>query len=315
MSANIVVVSGPTASGKTVFATEISLFLKDKFGIESVIINADSTQLYKDLKIITAYPSESELSRVEHRAFGVLDPCDSSSVAKWLEIAEAEIAQAHQDGKIAIVCGGTCFYIQSLLNGIAKIPDIPEETRKDVLRKFEEIGRDAFFDDLCKLDEASAKVLHKNDTQRILRAYEVITSTGKSISTWWTDGKNKSAPEYNVLGFFILLPEKSAIHEKCRLRILKMIGDGAIEEVCDFIEKYPSYDGPLKKAIGYAEISEMLTGGSHKECIDKMYHNTKKYIKRQSTWMRNQFSHAQFLYGFGNDDGVLGLLKYEMQLI
>ena len=310
MSANVIIISGPTSSGKTSLAIDVSLFLKNNFGRKSIVINADSIQLYNDLKIITAHPSPDELQEVEHRLFGILNPYDSSSVSNWLQMAKTEIAKAYSDNKIAIICGGTCFYILSLLTGIAEIPKTPPEMRKEISKKFKEIGRDAFFSELCSLDEFSAKNLHKNDTQRILRAYEVIAFTGKPLSVWWNASKNKKAHKYNILGFFALFPEKSAIHSKCNSKILKMMQDGAIKEVRDFIEKHPDYDGSLKKAIGYREILEMLLSSesheeSYEKCIDKMYIHTRQYVKRQSTCMKNQFSTAQFLHGFGNDSDTL----------
>lgn len=302
---NIILISGPTASGKTAFAINLVYYLHKEFGIESEIINADSVQIYKDLRIISARPSEDELSQAKHNLFGILESNESNSVSSWLQLADKEIERLASENKIAILCGGTGFYLKAIVNGISEIPQIPTDVRKQVAKKFEALGRNKFFDELFKLDPEYCITLHKNDTQRILRAYEVIYYTGKSLQKWWKYSENQ-ASRYNIVKFFILLPEKALIHEQALKRIKWMLANGAIEEVMDFMEKYPLYSGNLKKVIGYREILKLLqssyiTTESYQQCINEMFLNTKHYIKRQNTWFRNQFSNATFIDKFGKE--------------
>lgn len=305
---NLLIVAGPTSSGKTSFAIELSNTLNKKFHLKSEIVNADSVQIFNELKIISAHPSEEELKQAKHNLFGIFHPNDICNVSVWCKMAKQEIERLHSENKIAIICGGTGLYIRYLLTGISDIPIIPAFVRKNIAEKFEKIGRDNFFYELSQLDEFSAKKLHKNDTQRILRAYEVVFYTGKPLYKWWNEQKNYSM--YNVLAFFVLMPSKAEIYERSYSRILKMMEHGAIEEVKDFNKRYPNYNGDLKKTIGYKEISKMLLCQDSSEdpyeiCLNQMHINTKHYIKRQSTWLRNQFAEAKFLKGFGEDKKII----------
>jgi len=281
----VVLIGGATASGKTAFAIKYAEKLKELYGVDSEIINADSVQLYDELKIITAFPSAEDMAQIPHRLFGILKPNEKPSVAFWLEQAKKEITRLQAEGKIAIVCGGTGFYLNAIKNGIADIPDIPSDFRQSVFEKFQRIGRDKFFEELSRLDSEIVKTLHKNNTQRILRAYEVAAYTGKPLTEWW---QNASSEGYEVKQM-ILMPPKEELHRRCYARIKKMMDEGAVEEVRDFISRYPNYSGGLRKAIGYYEISDLLNGKISKdECIEQMYIHTKQYAKRQVTWFKYQ---------------------------
>lgn len=281
----VVLIGGPTASGKTAFAVRYAEKLKALCGMDSEIINADSVQLYNELKVITAFPSAEDMAQIPHRLFGILKPNEKPSVAFWLEQAKQEITRLQSEGKVAIVCGGTGFYLNAIKNGIADIPDIPQSFRQSVFEKFQRIGRDEFFEKLSRLDSEIVKTLHKNNTQRILRAYEVAAYTGKPLTEWW---QNASSEGYEVKQMILMLP-KEELHRRCYARINKMVDDGAVEEVRDFINRYPNYNGSLRKAIGYYEISDFLNGKISKDaCIEQMYIHTKQYAKRQMTWFRNQ---------------------------
>jgi tRNA dimethylallyltransferase len=178
---------------------------------------------------------------------------------------------------------------------------------------FNNIGRDAFFEELYKIDVVSAQTLHKNNTQRILRAYDVASFTGKPMSYWWSERRKHKHD--NVLSF-TLLHEKNILHERCYDRILEMIKNGAIEEVFDFSSRYPNYNGPLRNTIGYREIIENV--GSDYHCkdatqraminnyvINSMYIRIKQYIKRQSTWFRNQMRSSIVLHGLNNQERII----------
>lgn len=310
MDNSTIIISGPTASGKTALAIKLAQTLEMKWGYQSEIINADSVQMYNELKILTAYPSNEELKQVKHNLFGILTPYESSSVTSWLEKANKELVRIHSAEKIAIVCGGTGFYIKALLNGVANIPTIPEKIREEVKKYFVEVGRDVFFTKLAELDMESAKNLHKNDTQRILRAYEVAFYTGKPLSEWWKD--TKASRENDEIPIIVLLPDKEKIREHARTRIYKMIEKGAIEEVQTFNEKYPNYIGPLQEVIGYREICNFIQRKNIKsedELIEQIRVRTNQYIKRQSTWFRNKLKNAKFICDFGENCAVNEIIE------
>lgn len=283
----IFAIAGPTASGKTSCAIEAVEFLR-KEGIDSEIINSDSIQLYKDLRILTAFPSKRELLSATHHLFGILDPFDTYSVAKWKESAERIIDKLHNENKIPILCGGTGFYLKAITSGIATIPDIPELHRLKVRERFDEIGRERFMKELFELDPTSK--LNKEDTQRILRAYEVISFTGKPLSYWWNISNNC---KYSNIKTLILLPERDMLCKHIHNRSVQMLEMGAIDEVKSFLLEYPNYQGPLDRVIGLSEIRQHLDQKITKEeLVDKIFIRTRQYAKRQSTWFRHQMKNA-----------------------
>ena len=285
----VFIIAGPTASGKTGFSIQLAEKFK-KEGVVCEIINADSIQLYGELKILTAFPSSDEMGRVLHHLFGILGPCETYSVASWRQAAESEIDKLHSQGKIPILCGGTGFYLNAIIHGISDIPDVPEHHRKAVFEKFRNIGREKFFDELSELDPTNK--LDINDTQRILRAYEVATFTGKPLSYWWSQGNNS---KYNNIRKLVLLPPREKLRENILKRAVQMIDNGAIGEVQEFLSRYPNYQGPLDRVIGFAEIRDFLDQKISKEqLIETMFIRTRQYAKRQSTWFRNQMPDAKF---------------------
>lgn len=295
-----IIVGGPTACGKTSFAINLAKRIEVKYGLQAEIINADSVQMYDELKILTAYPSDAELAAVPHRLYGILNPDETSSIASWLDAATTEIDRIHNEGKTAIVCGGTGFYIRALLNGIANIPNIPEKVRTETKNLFDEIGRECFFEKLRRLDAESAAKLHKNDTQRILRAYEVASFTGKTLSEWWKLSKETANKAIRTI---ILLPSRERARTRAAERIRAMFARGAVDEVREFVEKYPNYDGPLQEVIGYREILDFLQKKlqNEVETMERIRVRTNQYIKRQSTWFRNQLKNAKFIEAFGDE--------------
>ncbi|GHT90879.1 tRNA dimethylallyltransferase [Alphaproteobacteria bacterium] len=291
----LIFVAGPTASGKSFLAIKIADFLNKNYGLSSEIINSDGMQLYNELKILTAFPSDDYLARVRHNLFGVLSPNDSSSIALWWEMATQEIKRIHSEQNVAIICGGTGFYMKALLNGIVDIPEIPSEIRNNVRDRFLEVGRDQFFDELKKMDVES--LVSKGDTQRLLRAYEIALFTGKPLSHWWSKSDRISCTDAVAI---VLNPEREKLKQVCYDRICSMIQNGAIEEVEDFVKRYENYSGPLANAVGYQEISSLLRNEiSLQDCIEKMHTRTRQYAKRQSTWFRNQMKEALFFNDFG----------------
>lgn len=297
----IFIIAGPTASGKTGFAIELSENFKEK-GICCEIINADSIQLYNDLKTLTAFPSSNEMSHIPHHLFGILEPFGTYSVGKWKQVAEAKIDELHEQGKIPILCGGTGFYLNAIIRGISDIPNIPEHHRKEVFEKFQNIGREKFFEELLKLDPNNK--LNPNNTQRILRAYEVATFTGKPLSYWWNQGNQnkKNNSKYENVKTLVLLPPRDKLKENILARTIQMLNHGAIEEVREFLSRYPNYKGPLDRVIGFTEIRDFLEQKISKEqLIESIFIKTRQYAKRQSTWFRNQMPDAKFVEAISSD--------------
>lgn len=286
----VFVVAGPTASGKTGFSIKLAETLRSK-GIFCEVVNADSIQLYNELKILTAFPSSDEMSRVTHHLFGINAPFETCSVGKWKQLAEFKIDELHRQEKFPILCGGTGFYLNSVIHGIAKIPDIPESYRQEVFGKFQKIGRTKFMEELLKLDPGNK--LNENNTQRILRAYEVASFTGKPLSHWWNQG---SSSKYSNIKTLVLLPPKEKLRENIQKRAVQMIDNGAIEEVQEFCSRYPNYEGPLDRVIGFAEVQKYINYEISKEnLIEQMFIKTRQYAKRQSTWFRHQMQDAMFV--------------------
>jgi tRNA dimethylallyltransferase len=293
---NIIVIAGPTASGKSVLAVRYVQYLRSNYGVDAEIVNADSVQLYDELKILTARPSPALLNLANHHLYGVLSPQSSSSVSDWLQLAREKIQRLRRQNKIAIVCGGTGLYIGALLNGISNIPSIPLEFRNETMKKFRQMGRDDFFSLLITLDPELCKTLHKNNTQRILRAYEVASYTGRPLSQWWREERSTGYKAFTM----VLLPPSNQLRERCLLRTEKMMQAGVIEEVKSFIEKYPNYSGPLDKVIGYRElISFSQREISLNECMRLMYTRTTQYAKRQYTWFRHNLQLDHVFQDFG----------------
>jgi tRNA dimethylallyltransferase len=299
---NPIVIVGPTASGKSNLALRCAQHLRHNLGIEVEIVNADSIQLYNELKILTAYPPDDALSQVQHHLYGILAPHEISSMNFWFELATAKIQQLQRENKVAIICGGTGLYIGALLNGISNIPSIPPDFRAKVLEKFQQLGRDAFFELLRDLDPNLCKTLHKNNTQRILRAYEVVSYTQKPLSEWWKEDKEKKKGCAENISPIVLAPPRDKLRAVCELRLEKMMKAGAIGEVEQFAKKYPLYSGSLCNAIGYQEILSLLEEkSSHQDCLKLMLIKTMQYAKRQSTWFRHQLTNSKIIPELGQE--------------
>lgn len=281
----VIVVTGVTGSGKSRAVIESARFLKSEKKITAEVVNADSLQLYGELKLLTAFPLEVDLNITPHHLFGILNPNEKSSAAMWREAALKKIDEIRERGNLVIICGGTGFYINALLNGISEIPEIPTDFRRGVFDKFQTLGREKFFDALSQLDPELCSTLHMNNTQRVLRAYEVAKFTGTPLSRWW---KNKT-PLPHQSRVFCLLPSRDILRQRCETRLKNILKNGLLEEVKSFSDKYPFYDGPLTKALGYKEALKLLSGELDQDkFLELTLTQTMQYAKRQSTWFRHQ---------------------------
>lgn len=289
MDTPIILIVGPTASGKS----SLALRLAEK--MRGDVINADSMQVYRELRILTARPSEADEVQVPHHLYGVRSVEESFSVAEWCGLASKQIDRSRRAGRTPIVVGGTGLYFKALLDGLAAIPDVPEEIRRDVRGAMEERGSAALYDDLAACDPALAARLDPGDRQRISRALEVYRATGKPLSYWQDlphDGPLRGADKAGEVCKVALLPPRDWLYARCESRFETMIEAGALDEVAA-LSKMQS-DLPALKALGVPHLAEVLADRlSQDEAVERAVIATRQYAKRQYTWIRNQFADWQ----------------------
>jgi tRNA dimethylallyltransferase len=274
----VALIAGPTASGKS----SLALALAERTG--GVIINADSAQLYRDLTVLSAAPSDEELSRVEHRLYGVLDGAEPCSAADWGAMARREIEEVHAHDKVAILVGGTGLYLNTLINGIAPIPEIDAGVRREV--RVADVGVNRAR--LVELDPEAAARLNPADTLRIARALEVVLSTGKSLGEWQAH-RQGGIGDAITLRPLILLPPRDWLYARCDERFASMIEHGAIEEVQTLLKRSLDPKLPVMRAIGAREIAAYLSGEIDREqMFARGSQATRNYAKRQYTWFAHQ---------------------------
>ncbi|NNG03264.1 MAG: tRNA (adenosine(37)-N6)-dimethylallyltransferase MiaA [Inquilinus sp.] len=280
----VIVVGGPTASGKSALALGLAEAL------DGVVINADSMQVYRDLSVLTARPGPADLARATHRLYGVLDGAERCSAARWRGLAEAEIAKAHAAGRLPIVCGGTGLYLRALMEGLAEIPPMPEPVRAEAMALHARLGGAAFHDRLAARDPAMAARLHPGDTQRLIRAWEVLAATGRSLADWQQGTAPGPAAGWRV-GTIVLIPPRDALYAACDARFRRMVENGGIEEVRALLDRHLDPGLPVMKALGVREIGNFLSGEIPLEtAIARAQQATRNYAKRQLTWFRNQMA-------------------------
>lgn len=276
----IVIVGGPTASGKSALA----LALGEEFG--GTIVNADSMQVYRDLAVLTARPRPEDEARLPHRLYGVLDAADPCSAERWRRLAEAEIAAATEDGRVPILVGGTGLYFRALLDGLAPVPEIPPEVRRAARALHAELGGERFHAALAERDPETAARLPASDRQRLIRAYEVVVATGRSLPEWHRARPPQGRPP--VAGA-LLMPPRQALHAAIDRRFEAMLASGALEEVRALIERGLPPELPIMKAVGVRELASHLAGVSALDAaVAAARRATKRYAKRQATWFRRQ---------------------------
>ncbi|CAN5430839.1 tRNA (adenosine(37)-N6)-dimethylallyltransferase MiaA [soil metagenome] len=278
---NIVLIGGPTASGKSAFA----LNLARETGGE--IVNADSMQIYAGLSILTAAPSPEELAAAPHHLFGVADAADGWSVGKWLTAAGAVLSDIAARGRTAIVVGGTGLYFRALTHGLADIPPVSETQREVSALLYAAQGEHEFRDVLAALDPEAAVRIEIGDRQRLLRAHAVAIATGKSLTAWQTDTK-PVVPGGTWRGVVLDLP-RAQLYDRCDARFGLMVERGALEEVAVMMTRGLDPALPALKAVGYRELAAHLRGEvTLDEALDAARQETRRYAKRQLTWFRNQ---------------------------
>lgn len=290
-SQTILIIGGPTASGKSHLA---QLVAQNRAG---VIINADSQQVYADLRILTARPSPEEEAQTPHRLFGVLPGSERCSAARWAELVKEAIDDTLAQGKLPIVVGGTGLYLRTLMEGIAPIPEIPAEVRAEAASLYDEIGGDAFKVTLKTEDPVLGEKLEPGDRQRLIRAWEVVRHTGRPLSDWQQEPATPLYPT-EMFRAFKLVPVREALYAKCDERFGQMLDMGASEEVQALLTKQYDPSLPVMKVIGVPELAAYLRGEmTREEAMAKAQQATRNYAKRQLTWFRHQMKEAIALCG------------------
>ena len=274
-------IAGPTASGKSALA----LRLAAETG--GVILNADSMQLYRDLRLLTARPSAEEEARAEHRLYGVADAADAWSVGRWLRAAVVELEALKADGRTAIVVGGTGLYFRALVEGLADIPPVPDAVRASMTERYAREGEDAFRGALATVDPASAARIAPGDQQRLVRALSVHQASGTALSDWRAATSPVLAPgDYDAV---VLEPDRAELYARCDARLERMLGDGLLAEVEALRARRLDTILPAMKATGLREFTAHLDGAlTLAEALDAAQRETRRYAKRQLTWFRNQ---------------------------
>ena len=274
----VIVIAGPTASGKT----SLSIGIAKKIGGE--IVSADSMQIYKDMDIATAKPTEAEMQGIPHHLISIVDSDESFSVAAYKEKAVEAIADIFCRGRIPVVVGGTGLYIDTLVNNTTFFDFDKSDQREKLQMRLQNEGIEKLFDELKSVDPETAERLHINDTKRILRALEVYYSTGKTISLQ-AELSHENESQYNWLIIGLTAENRDVLYDRINRRVDIMLDDGLIEEAKTFSSSEKS--STAKQAIGYKELKGFLNGSiSLKEATENLKRETRRYAKRQLTWFR-----------------------------
>ena len=279
----VALIAGPTASGKSDLAVDLALELERR-GARGVVINADSAQVYRDLRVLSARPTEHDMRGIEHRLFGAWDGAEACSAADWAAAAKREIESLHRQGAVPILVGGTGLYLRTLLDGIAPVPPIDPAVREAV-RALPVAEAHAA---LQVEDPDRAAALNRADTARIARALEVVRSTGMPLAHW--QARREGGIGAAVALFpLVLLPERDWLYRCCDLRFERMIEAGAVAEVETLLARALSPALPVMRAIGVPEITGWLREEwSRDDALSRGQQATRNYAKRQYTWFRRQ---------------------------
>jgi tRNA dimethylallyltransferase len=281
VSQPLLLIAGPTASGKSALA----LRLAERLGGE--IVNADALQLYADLRILSARPSPEEEARIPHHLFGVADAADGWSTGRWLRTVVSVLDEIKARRRLAILVGGTGLYFKALTEGLANIPPVPKAVREAAAARFDALGEAGFRAELAGRDPAAEARIMPGDRQRLLRAAEVWDASGKALSDWQADTRPVLAP--GAWRALAVEPPREVLYARCDARLERMVGQGALEEVAALMARGLDPVLPAMKAVGVRELASHLAGErTLAEAIALAQQETRRYAKRQLTWLRNQ---------------------------
>jgi tRNA dimethylallyltransferase len=288
MMKSAVLIAGPTASGKSALALELAA------RTNGVVINADSMQVYRDLRVITARPTDEEMSRAPHRLYGHIGAEKIYSTGHWLREATPEIAAVRKAGNTAIVIGGTGLYFTALLKGLSAVPEVPAETRQQVRDLGDTKDNEALHAMLVERDPRTASEVRIPDRQRILRALEVIEATGRGLAEWREEPGVPVLDQGDYQAIF-LETDREALGKRIDARFDKMLAEGAIEEVRALDARKLDPKMPAMKAHGVPWLIKHFNGEiSLEEAAAQGKRDTRQYSKRQETWFRNQLPEFQW---------------------
>jgi tRNA dimethylallyltransferase len=285
----LVIVAGPTASGKSSLALDAAV----EFG--GTVINADSMQVYRELRVLTARPSPQAEARAPHKLFGILSATERCSAGRWLELAIPEIEAAWRARSLPIVVGGTGLYLKALLEGLSPVPTIPEAIRSEARELLARLGGDGMRAELARLDPETAARLPAADGQRLTRAYEVARATGKSLSRWQADEKPRPPLQAETLTL-ALLPPRDDLYATIDARLERMLEEGALAEVAAVRALGLDPALPAARAVGLREFGRYLDGDIDREAaLHAAQQSSRNYAKRQFTWLRKQIAISEAL--------------------
>ena len=274
------IVAGPTASGKSALALALARRL------DGVVINADSMQVYRDLRVLTARPTPAEEALAPHRLYGVRPAAEPANAAWWREQALGAMDEASKAGKLPILCGGTGLYFLSLTRGLADVPAVPAWAREEARAQLAASGPAALHERLTRLDPATAAELRPTDGQRLARALEVVLGTGRGLAEWRSGGAGGAVAwrRWAVL----LRPPREELRDAVAARFDGMLRDGALDEVRAMLDRGLDPALPAMRAYGVPELAAHLAGRlALPDARDKAVANTRQYVKRQDTWFRH----------------------------
>jgi tRNA dimethylallyltransferase len=286
LKSKIILIFGPTASGKSNFAIKLAKKIRGE------IINADSMQVYRELKILTARPIKKEYQKIKHHLYGFQSVKKKFSTGKWLNLVTEKIAIIKKRKNIPILVGGTGLYFKALTDGLVKIPNIPIKFRNKIRNLQKKLGQKEFFKQLNKLDPLINKKISPTDVQRSIRAYEVKSYTKKSLVDWFRNTQAKFVDD-DFIKIYIDFPKEDLL-DKISTRVDQMLKQGAIVEVKKFLKLKIGKEKTSNKVIGINEIRDFLNKKSDLgEVKEKITVKTRQYAKRQSTWARGQMMNWQ----------------------
>jgi len=286
LKSKIILISGPTASGKSNFAIKLAKKIRGE------IINADSMQVYKELRILTARPIKKEYQKIKHHLYGFQSVKKKFSTGKWLKLVTEKINIIKKRKNIPILVGGTGLYFKALTDGLVKIPNIPIKFRNKIRNLQKKLGQKKFYKQLIKLDPLINEKINSTDVQRSIRAYEVKSYTKKSLVDWFKNTKSKFTND-DFIKIYIDFPRQDLI-DKISTRVDQMLKQRAITEVKKFLKLKVSKDKTSNKVSGINEIKDFLNKKSDlNEIKEKITTKTRQYAKRQSTWARGQMMNWQ----------------------
>lgn len=278
----IILLKGPTASGKTDLAVELA----QRLPLE--IISVDSALVYRGMDIVTSKPDMETLASAPHRLVDICEPTEAYSAAQFRHDALKEIESILALGKTPLLVGGTMLYFKALVEGLSTLPAADEGVRQELERELSERGLTALHKELSRVDPEAGERIHQNDPQRILRALEVYRLTGKSMTYWWQQQEQQALP-YDIINLGLMPGDRSVLHERIARRFMQMLKSGGIEEVEQLrAREGMSLDLPSMRSVGYRQIWHFLDGEYDYDAMqEKGIVATRQLAKRQMTWMRS----------------------------